>query len=372
MNAVRPPPLNLSETRLKAYQLSLDNNNKLENNNNNSGGFSPNLQPATPPTFSDQSLNPFVPSRIGDYLILNPLEGSNLFRCLNASAKLEMLCKVVPVDKVRDCLSGHFRLDGHPNVNRVEEVLIGKNQAYLFYSTSHGDLHSWVRKQRRLQDDEAKLLFSQVAQAVAACHQAGIVLRDLKLRKFVFKDLQRTELKLETLDDGVVLEDVGSNDRLNDKHGCPVYVSPEILSPSGMPYSGKAADCWSLGVMLYTMLVGRYPFHDPDPSALFSKIRRGTYSLPESLSSKAKCLIRNLLRHDPEERLTAEEILDHPWLKSTSKSPRNNGLLLTDSHLHHPHLGRSGSSVGRTRLDEAKVPDQTVPDLAEEHSSMFN
>lgn len=71
--------------------------------------------------------------------------------------------------------------------------------------------------------------------------------------KFIF--LFRTELKLESLEDAVILNQPDS-DWLHDKRGCPAYVSPEILK-AGTPYSGKAADMWSLGVILYTMLVGR-------------------------------------------------------------------------------------------------------------------
>lgn len=65
----------------------------------------------------------------------------------------------------------------------------------------------------------------------------------------------RTQLRLESLEDAVVLEDP-RDDLLQDKRGCPAYVSPEILK-ANTTYSGKAADMWSLGVILYTMLVGR-------------------------------------------------------------------------------------------------------------------
>lgn len=63
---------------------------------------------------------------------------------------------------------------------------------------------------------------------------------------------------MESLEDAVVLEDA-DDDWLHDKRGCPAYVSPEILR-AGHRYSGKAADMWSLGVILYTMLVGRLVF----------------------------------------------------------------------------------------------------------------
>ena len=74
-------------------------------------------------------------------------------------------------------------------------------------------------------------------------------------KKSEFSQFFRTEVKLESLEDAVVLEDF-ADDLLSDKHGCPAYVSPEILR-SNTQYSGRAADMWGLGVMLYTMLVGR-------------------------------------------------------------------------------------------------------------------
>ncbi|KAJ3632308.1 hypothetical protein MTP99_009322 [Tenebrio molitor] len=121
-----------------------------------------------------------------------------------------------------------------------------------------------------------------------------------------------TELKLESLEDAVVLEEP-ETDWLHDKRGCPAYVSPEILK-AGAHYSGKAADMWSLGVILYTMLVGRYPFSDSEHASLFAKISRGHFVIPECLSSRARCLIRSLLRREPSERITSDDILYHPWL----------------------------------------------------------
>ena len=76
---------------------------------------------------------------------------------------------------------------------------------------------------------------------------------------------------LENLEDACVL--TGPDDSLWDKHACPAYVGPEILS-SRASYSGKAADVWSLGVALFTMLAGHYPFQDSEPALLFGKIRR--------------------------------------------------------------------------------------------------
>ncbi|CAH0700834.1 unnamed protein product [Spodoptera exigua] len=251
------------------------------------------------------------------YLLLEQVEGSSLCRCVDVRTQEEYVCKVVS----RDCsslLQAHYRLDGHPHVNPIHEVLVGDKRVYLIFPRSHSDLHSYVRARKRLREHEARRLFRQMAETVAACHEQGIVLRDLKLRKFVFADPQRTTLKLESLEDAVVLDDP-EEDLLQDKRGCPAYVSPEILR-AHRTYSGRAADMWSLGVILYTMLVGRYPFNDSEHASLFAKISRGYFVVPECLSSRGKCLIRSLLRREACERLSARDVLRHPWL---ARDPRN-------------------------------------------------
>ena len=91
----------------------------------------------------------------------------------------------------REVLNGHFRLESHPHINQIEEVIVGRTSTYVIFPRCNGDLHSYVRTKRNLREADARALFIQVASAVAACHKAGIVLRDLKLRKFVFKDPQR-------------------------------------------------------------------------------------------------------------------------------------------------------------------------------------
>ncbi|XP_022185443.1 tribbles homolog 2 [Nilaparvata lugens] len=265
--------------------------------------------PPTPPSPPHSSL--IVGNK---YLILDPIEGSALHSCVNVHTQEEFVCKMIGRDSSQ-LLTAHHRLDGEAHMNRLHEVLQLPHPCHhtlLVFAVSHGDLHSHVRCRKRLREPEARRLFRQMATAVSACHRNGVVLRDLKLRKFVFSDPHRTELKLETLEDAVVLEDC-EDDCLRDKRGCPAYVSPEILR-SHARYSGRAADIWSLGVILYTMLVGRYPFNDSEHASLFAKISRGHFVIPDCVSSRAKCLIRSLLRRDPLERLTADDVLLHPWL----------------------------------------------------------
>ncbi|UYV74748.1 TRIB2 [Cordylochernes scorpioides] len=267
--------------------------------------LSPNLQPPSPP-LPTTALPVPVPCCLGPYLLTGPLPGSSLISCVHLPTEEHLVCKVVGRREAELAA----RLGPH-GANPVLEALSGPNWIALVHRPGHGDLHSYVRCCRRLPEPEAARLFRQLAAVVSAAHQQNVVLRDLKLRKFVFADPNRTELKLETLDDAILLPD--GDDRLSDRHGCPAYVSPELLEDGC--YSGKAADCWSLGIMLYVMLVGRYPFHDADPPTVLARVKSGRFSIPDCLSPPARCLIRSLLRRNPEERLRADEVLDHPWLR---------------------------------------------------------
>ncbi len=105
--------------------------------------------------------------------------------------------------------------------------------------------------------------------------------------------------------------------------GTPSYVAPEIIEGRGYDFK---VDCWSLGVILYVMLCGFPPFFDEDNETLFKLIKNGHYEFPspywDNVSREAKDLIRNLLVIDHTQRLTAEQILQHPWLSGNRYSNR--------------------------------------------------
>jgi len=96
--------------------------------------------------------------------------------------------------------------------------------------------------------------------------------------------------------------------------GTPGYVAPEIIAQQKY---GKECDYWSIGIVLYILLCGYPPFFDTDNMKLFEKIKTGKFSFPDEgwsqVSEEAKDLLKKILCLDPKDRLTPEQMLEHPW-----------------------------------------------------------
>jgi tribbles-like protein len=325
--------------------------------NVNPPGFFPQLLPCNGDAKTDPSIEV-----VGSYLLVEKLSSAptvDVYRALHIGTHEEFVCKAFPVAKYRDILSPYWQCGPHPHIADIVEIIVGASRAYVLFRRSHEDLHSYIRRKRRLREAEAAQLFAQIVSAIKRCHRRGVVLGDLKLRKFVFVDQQRTQLVLEGLEDAFLLDDA-ADDRLTEKHGCPAYVSPEILSPAP-GYSGRAADAWSLGVVLYTMLFGQYPFHDTVAAQLFGKIRRGRYTVPETVSGPARCLVRSLLRTEPSERLSVVEARGHPWLLDVGRSRSGRSPVTSQA----PSAAVTAQNSGATTKVPVKELEQKVPEFVE-------
>uniref|UniRef100_UPI00358FF33A tribbles homolog 3-like n=1 Tax=Myxine glutinosa TaxID=7769 RepID=UPI00358FF33A len=290
-------------------------------------------------------------ARIGEYVLLESVDGGCALRAVDTRSGVEVVCKVWPLHRCASAFEAYARVGLHPQVSSPLDILVGSRHTYVFFPRHYGTAHGVLRSYGPVSEASAATLFRQMVEAVAHCHACGLVLRDLKLRKFVYSSREGTKLLLGSLEDAYVLR--GTDDSLSSRHACPAYVSPELLSSvSGHPgfahYSGRRADMWSLGVMLYALLTGRYPFQHPTPATLFHKIRSGRYALPAWLSHDARCLLRCLLCQEPGERLTAHEVLGHPWLTAAD--------------------ARESASPDVKSIDMVTDQgDQLVPDMEEEY-----
>ncbi|XKL61825.1 hypothetical protein PGB90_001658 [Kerria lacca] len=174
-------------------------------------------------------------------------------------------------------------------------------------SAPYINLQQYVIKEKKLKEREALIIFYNIVSIVERLHKKNIVHRDLKLGNFVLHQHTR---KITITNFCLGKQLVNEQDYLTDQRGSPAYISPDVLC--GKPYTGKPSDMWALGVILYTMLYGQFPFYDSNPTQLFNKIKAVDYSFPSNnkFSPDVIYLIRRLLILEPQLRMTAHEVLD--------------------------------------------------------------
>ena len=126
------------------------------------------------------------------------------------------------------------------------------------------NLQHHVIREKKLNEREALSIFYHVVCVVNRLHEKNVIHRDLKLGNIVL-DLRSRKVTLTNFCLGKHL--MNNSDLLKDQRGSPAYISPDVLS--GKPYAGKPSDMWALGVVLFTMLYGQFPFYDNAPHELF-------------------------------------------------------------------------------------------------------
>ena len=152
-------------------------------------------------------------------------------------------------------------------------------------------------------------------------HKIGICHRDLKPENMLLdykKDLKIIDFGLSNL--------YKKNEKLKTACGSPGYAAPEMIK--GEEYNGLLSDLWSIGIILYVMIIGCLPFDDPNENALYEKIIAGKFSIPKHVSPLASDLIRKILVCDPNKRISIKDIRNHQWYNMCSL-PKIEGLFIS-------------------------------------------
>ncbi|WCJ31928.1 Serine/threonine-protein kinase SAPK2 [Euphorbia peplus] len=203
----------------------------------------------------------------------------------------------------------------HPNIIRFKEVFLTPTHlAIVMEYAAGGELFERICNAGRFSEDEARFFFQQLVSGVSYCHSMQICHRDLKLENTLLDGTSTPRLKI--CDFGYSKSSV-LHSQPKSTVGTPAYIAPEVLSRK--EYDGKIADVWSCGVTLYVMLIGAYPFEDPEDPRNFKKtiqrILSVHYSIPDYVRVSAECnyLLSRIFVANPEKRITMEEIKKHPW-----------------------------------------------------------
>ncbi|XP_027182709.1 serine/threonine-protein kinase SAPK3-like [Coffea eugenioides] len=210
----------------------------------------------------------------------------------------------------------------HPNIIRFKEVVLTPTHlAIVMEYAAGGELFAKICSAGRFSEDEARFFFQQLISGVSYCHSMEICHRDLKLENTLLDGSPTPRLKI--CDFGYSKSGL-LHSQPKSAVGTPAYIAPEVLSRK--EYDGKIADVWSCGVTLYVMLVGAYPFEDPDDPRNFRKtiarIMSAQHSIPDYVRVSADCrqLLSRIFVTNPSKRITIPEIKQHPWfLKNLPK-----------------------------------------------------
>jgi len=192
----------------------------------------------------------------------------------------------------------------HSNVVRLLEVVEAPEKLYIVIQyIEGGELYDYAVSKDRLTEDEARVFWRQLVQGVQYMHSRGVVHRDLKLENIMLDKNKN-----------VVIIDMGlSNEMRKDQYlstfcGSSSYAAPEMFLCRR--YKGPEVDVWSLGVILYCMVLGYLPFEDPQHIVDADYI---PFEESDHVSRELQDLIAKIFRFDPQKRITMEEIRLHPW-----------------------------------------------------------
>ena len=247
-----------------------------------------------------------------------------VWECRHQQTGELVACKVVELNQLADQqFWQHLRNEliihsqiRHSGITQLKDVLLDQGHLYVFIELCHGgDLGEVVAQSGGLPEDRARHYFRHIMNAVSYIHELGVAHRDIKLENI-----------LVTSDDEAKLTDFGLCKQQTDDApmftacGTIVYAAPEIISQK--PYDGMKADVWSAGVLLYSMVSNHFPWVTdsalPAERQFADAVRQITEGdiVPPSGSWELQELIGSMLTVDPDERPSASDVLQHPWMGS--------------------------------------------------------
>nr|XP_035978795.1 ribosomal protein S6 kinase alpha-2 [Halichoerus grypus] len=260
-------------------------------------------------------------------------------RCVHKATEAEYAVKIIDKSK-RDPseeIEILLRYGQHPNIISLKDVYDDGKFVYLVMELMRGgELLDRILRQRYFSEREASDVLCTITKTMDYLHSQGVVHRDLKPSNILYMDESGNPESIRICDFGFAKQLRAENGLLMTPCYTANFVAPEVLKRQGYD---AACDIWSLGTLLYTMLAGFTPFaNGPDdtPEEILARIGSGKYALSggnwDSISDAAKDVVSKMLHVDPHQRLTAVQVLKHPWIVNREYLSQNQ-LSRQDVHL---------------------------------------
>ncbi|KAJ7560947.1 hypothetical protein O6H91_03G007300 [Diphasiastrum complanatum] len=251
------------------------------------------------------------------------------YLCIENGTGKQYACKSIPkwklitqedVDDVRREIHIMHHLSGHPNIVEIKGAYEDSSAVHLVMELcAGGELFDRIIERGHYSERKAAELIRIIVGVVQACHSLGVMHRDLKPENFLLSNSYE-DSPLKATDFGLSIF-FKPGEIFTDVVGSPYYVAPEVLRK----FYGPEADVWSAGVILYILLSGVPPFWDETEKGIFEQVLRGEIDFVSDpwprISDSAKDLIQRMLTPKPANRLTAYEVLCHPWIQEDGVAP---------------------------------------------------
>ncbi|PON42071.1 Calcium dependent protein kinase [Parasponia andersonii] len=245
------------------------------------------------------------------------------FLCVEKTTGKEYACKSIAkrklltkddVEDVRREIQIMHHLVGNSRVVSIKGAYEDAVAVHVVMELcSGGELFDRIVKRGHYTERKAAQLTRTIVGVVEACHSLGVMHRDLKPENFLFVNEQE-DSPLKAIDFGLSVF-FKPGEIFSDVVGSPYYLAPEILQR----HYGPEADIWSAGVIIYILLCGVPPFWAETEHEIFEEVLHGVLDFSSdpwpSISESAKDLVKRMLVRDPKKRLTAREVLCHPWVQ---------------------------------------------------------
>ncbi|KAI9086553.1 hypothetical protein K1719_031637 [Acacia pycnantha] len=271
-------------------------------------------------------------TRLSDKYILGRELGRGEFGithlCTDRETKEALACKsiskrklrtAVDIEDVRREVAIMSTLPDHPNIVKLKATYEDNENVHLVMELCEGgELFDRIVARGHYSERAAATVARTIAEVVRMCHANGVMHRDLKPENFLFANKKENSV-LKAIDFGLSVF-FKPGERFSEIVGSPYYMAPEVLRRN----YGPEVDIWSAGVILYILLCGVPPFWAETEQGVALAILRGVIDFKREpwpqISDSAKSLVRQMLEPNPEKRLTAQQVLEHPWLQNAKKA----------------------------------------------------
>ncbi|WZZ14356.1 hypothetical protein YC2023_107445 [Brassica napus] len=256
------------------------------------------------------------------------------YMCQEISTGRSFACKSIPKrnltsqEAVKTEIEIMENLSGVSNIVQFHASYEDKNFVHIVMELCRGGelfdrIHALVKSHRYYTEKDAAGIFKSIVNAVQICHSMNVIHRDVKPENFLFSSDDEESSKLKAIDFGCSVY-IKEGVELKEKVGSLYYIAPEVLREESY---GKEIDIWSAGVILYILLSGSPPFGNDD------EIKKGIIDFDSQpwpcISVGAKDLIKRMLNKNQKERISAENVLEHPWILSEAPDKPIDGVVLS-------------------------------------------